>query len=291
MQTISSSRNRTFILLIFLVLHNVSQAQVLHGKVIDKATGQALPYASVGISKNDVGGITDKNGTFSIDVSRAAKGDSLIISYIGYAGSALLLSGVDATKELTIGLAPAPKDLPEIPITGKRRIIEIGNVKYNGRFTGWGDFSASRGRLRGMMIALQYPVHPVALAFRIRRNTFDSVKVRLQILGFHGESLPLNELLQDNIYVTIPKNAKWVTMDLAPYHLVLRDTIVLAVEWVDAWAPPYIPEEGSFQFTFSDSNTRGLLYSCNSFLEKPVFIKTQETLAMYLKAYRVGNGQ
>lgn len=284
--------NRTSLFLIFIFLHLVSREQVLRGKVIDKTTGQILPYASVGIYKKNFGGITNSDGTFSIDISRADKKDSLLISYIGYAGVSLLLVDLVPAKELIVGLTPMPKELPEIAVAGKRQIIGIGNVNYNGHFTGWGDYSSSRGRLRGLMVMLnEYPVKAVAFACHIKHNTFDSVKVRLHILEFHGDSLPLKELLQDNIYAIIPKNAKWVKIDLTPYNIVIKDTIVLAVEWVDAWTPPSKPGKGSHLFTFSLSNTPGYVYDRDYPFETPALIQNPETPAMYLDAYRIGKGR
>jgi len=292
MQAFVLLNNRASLFLIFLFLHLVSQEQVLHGKVIDKTTGQTLPYASVGIYKKPVGGITNSDGTFSIDLSQAGKMDSLLISYIGYAGLSLLLADLDPAKEVTIGLTPKPKELPEIGVAGKRQIIEVGNVTYNGQFTGWGDYSSSRGRLRGLMIMLQeYPVRAVAFECHIKHNTFDSVKVRLHILEYHGDRLPLKELLQDNIYAIISKNAKWVNIDLTPYNIVIKDTVVLAVEWIDAWASAGKPGIGSHLFTFSMSNTPGYVYDRDYPFETPALIQNPETPAMYLKAYRTGKRQ
>jgi hypothetical protein len=286
-----SLKTRTPLLIVFLLLNLVSREQVLHGKVIDKTTGQTLPYASVGVYKKNIGGIADRDGTFSIDLSQADNKDSLRISYIGYAGFTLSLARLNPANELTIGLTPMPKELPAIAVAGKRQLIEIGNVTYTGRFTGWGDYSSSRGRLRGLMIApKEYPVRAVGFACHLKHNTFDSVKVRLHILEFQGDSLPLKELLQDNIYLIIPKNATWVDINLTPYNIVIKDTIVLAVEWVDAWAPAGKPGRESNLLTFSLAKTAGYVYVRDYPFERPALIKNPETPAMYLKAYRVGKG-
>lgn len=128
MRTFISLNNRATVLLIFLLLHLTSREQIIHGKVIDNTTGQTLPYASEGIYKKNVGGIANRDGTFSIDLSQADKKDSLYISYIGYGAVSLLLDDLVLANELTIGLMPMPKELPEIAVIGKRNIIEIGNI-------------------------------------------------------------------------------------------------------------------------------------------------------------------
>jgi len=289
MQAYISPIERTSLILVFLLLHLVSREQVLHGKVTDKVTGHALPYASLGIYARSVGGIADRDGTFSIDITRTDGKDSLLISYIGYTGVSLLLANLDPAKELTIGLTPMAKELPEIAIAGKRQIIGIGNVTWGDRFTGWGDYSSGKGRLRGLVITpKEYPVRVVGFACHLRHNTFDSVKIRLHILDLKGDSLPSKDLLRDNVYATIPKNAKSVNIDLTSYNIIIKDTVVLAVEWVDAWSPPGKPGQGSHLFTFSLSNIPGYTYARNYPFEAPSFIKGRETPAMYLKAFRVG---
>ena len=292
MRAFSLLNMRTWFQLIFLFLHLVSRAQVIHGKVIDKTTGQTLPYASIGFHNKNAGGIANRDGTFSIDISQTDSKDSLLISYIGYAGTSLSLAGLNAATDLTVGLSPMPKRLPEVAVMGKRQMIAIGNIKYNSHFTGWGDYSSSRGRLRGLMIPpKEYPVRVVEFGCHIKHNTFDSVKVRLHILEFHGDSLPTKELLHDNIYLVIPRNAKWVSIDLNPFNIVISDTIVLAVEWVDAWSPMAEPGEESHLFTFSEANAAGYVYVRDYPHDKRALIPYTETPAMYLHAYRTGKSQ
>ena len=289
MRAYISPIERTSLILVFLLLHLVSREQVLHGKVIDKVTGQSLPYASLGIYGKSVGGIADRDGTFSIDITRANGMDSLLISCIGYTGVSLLLTDLNPAKELTIGLTPMAMELPEIAVAGKRQIIEIGNVTYSGRFTGWGDYSSGKGRLRGLVIPpKEYAVRAVGFACHIRYNTFDSVKIRLHILDWSGDSLPSKDLLRDNVYAIIPKNAKSLNIDLTNYNIIIKDTVVLAVEWVDAWSPPVKLGQGSHLFTFSLSNIPGYTYARNYPFEAPSLIRARETPAMYLKAFRVG---
>jgi hypothetical protein len=279
-------------ILVGLSLLFAGSAQIIHGKVIDKTTGQQLPYASVGFRQQGGGGITGRDGEFSIDLSNIHRADSLLVSYIGYASRTLALTDLEALAPLTVGLIRVPKELPETAVAGKRQLITIGNDKYNGDFTGWGDYSSSRGRMRGILILpKEYPVRAVQFGCHIKHNTFDSVKVRLHILVFHSDSAVTQELLHDNIYMVIPGNAKWVSVDLTPYHIVINDTIVLGMEWVDAWSPATKSGQRSHLLTFSLANTAGYVYARDYPYDKTRLIQNAETPAMYLLAYRTARSK
>lgn len=268
----------------------VSRAQVINGKVIDKTTGQGLPYASFGFCKEKGGGIANLNGEFSIELSKGDRKDSLLVSYIGYKGQAVALGNLDLTAPLIVRLAAAPKELPATAVSGVRQLLTVGNGKYNGHFTGWGDYNSSRGRMRGVVIPpKEYPVRLVEFGCHIKHNSFDSVKVRLHLLDFHSDTPSMRELLHDNIYLVIHRNARWVSIDLSRYHIVISDTIVLGIEWVDAWATATTGGERSHLFTFSLSNTPGIVYARDYPYDKPALIQNNETPAMYLRGYRTGN--
>jgi iron complex outermembrane receptor protein len=89
-----------------------SQKKLINGSVVDAATGKILSGASVTYS-GKAGIITDKNGTFSIDCSKASV---IVVSHIGYDSKKVTI--VNCDDNLTVSLMPAaPGTLGEVEVT------------------------------------------------------------------------------------------------------------------------------------------------------------------------------
>lgn len=277
-----------FLSLIALLPCRSLWAQTVQGTLYDDKTGAPIPYASVGIKNKSRGGIAERTGSFSVNIAGVSPQDSIVFSHIGYVAIAYRLADIDPSKKMDIRLKPRDQELPTITVTALREVLMLGSDRSTARFTGWGDYSSSRGRARGLQILpKEYPVKVISFACRIKHNTFDSVKVRFNILKKIQGQEQLKEVLHQNIYFNIPKNAKWVTLDLAPYNIILSDTVVIALEWVDSWAQPKKPGEGSDMFTMALSKEQGYTYERNTPNEIPALRQSTELPAMYLKGYRV----
>jgi hypothetical protein len=94
---------------LFLLLPLYSQAQtILSGKVVEAATGSPIPYASIGLVKQNAGTNANENGEFRITCSRP-DGDSLFISCVGYA--TIRLSARDLLSKQVLALSTYEKRL------------------------------------------------------------------------------------------------------------------------------------------------------------------------------------
>jgi hypothetical protein len=222
---------------VFCLVPSLCFSQHFEGKVINQVSS-ALPYASIGVRGKSIGGISDAGGNFNIDLSKAAPDDSVIVSYLGYKSRVLIRREITAAAH-TIQLEQLPYQLNEFTATGKREIIVIGNQDHSQRYTGWGDYSSSKGRIRGLAINPEtLPLQLSRFVMRLHENTFDSVRFRIHILPLGSSYLAgaERELLKDNVFVTCKKDQKWVYVDLKPYGLVISKGIIAAVEWVDSWS-------------------------------------------------------
>ncbi|SFW13606.1 carboxypeptidase-like regulatory domain-containing protein [Chitinophaga sancti] len=265
-------------------------AQMLKGTMYDAQTGEVIPYASAGVKNRSRGGIADRNGEYTIKLSGLAPTDSLVFSHIGYATLIFRVSDIDTAGRLDVKLVPRATSLSEVTVSVQREMLMLGSDKASSRYTGWGDYSSSRGRTRGLQLTPdKLPFKAVTFACRMKEMTFDSVKMRLNILGKVKGEPHLQQILQQNIYFNIYKDAKWVTVDLTPYKIVLTDTVVLAVEWVDAWMPAKTAGGNSCQLTIALGKDMGYFYERNTPNERPVLRQSMELPVMYLKGYKVGS--
>lgn len=113
----------TLTLLALMLAGTALAQQGLSGLVIDAATKQVLPFATVKLGNTGRGTVTNLDGKF--DINNTAGADYLEISYLGYQPKKIPLPLHE--KETTIGLIPATGTLNEVvikpPYEKMRRIL------------------------------------------------------------------------------------------------------------------------------------------------------------------------
>lgn len=280
----------TRILAIFFlsfIAGSIARAQILRGYISDADTNEKLAYASIGVKMKAGGGIANKNGEYALDLSNLTVADTIVVSHIGYETTKLSVSSINPAEPYVIKLNRSAEVLSDFVVTAKVNMLTPGNSKYSGRFTGWGDYSSSRGRARGLQVdPKEFPVKVTEFVCRIKYNTFDSVKIRINL--FKKSSSGFEQVLDKNIYHTVPKNAKWINVDLSAYNIVITDTVVLAIEWIDAWSGNKAAGEENNLFTISLGRKNGFCYERNTPNEPPAFQPCSEVPAMYLRGFRAG---
>ena len=107
----------------FLLIHISLSSQALKGQVLDSLTKQELPYANLSIKGKKIGVYTSQNGKYNFDLSKISKGDTLIVSMIGYQKQKLALSHLTEEKENTINFQLIPK------IESLDKILILSKVK------------------------------------------------------------------------------------------------------------------------------------------------------------------
>lgn len=90
------------------------QGVQLHGRVMDKNTGQALIGVTVHLEHSTVGTVTDAEGNFSLQVTTPAP-YSLVFSIIGYESLTLNASG---TSALQVQMLPSQQMLNQLVVVG-----------------------------------------------------------------------------------------------------------------------------------------------------------------------------
>ena len=264
--------------------------QIFTGVISDSQNNTPLPYANIGIKGKSIGGIADSEGHFHINIANAAAMDTIVVSYLGYHSKTFIKRSV-SQAQYEIKLNPNAIQLSEVVARGKRDVIIIGNKNPSARFTGWGDYVSSRGRLRG--VAVETNDTPLKLAkFKMHLDAceFDSVRFRLHVLPLgenHSGDLKAT-LLNENVFFNAYKGQKWVDVDLSKYNLVIDQNIIVAVEWVDAWVKSEARNE-SYRLTISTSRKEGFLYTRKTPEETFSVIQIKSTPTMYFETYKPGN--
>ncbi len=264
--------------------------QAFTGRISDSQNATPLPYASIGIKGKSIGGIADSEGYFHINIANAAVTDTIVVSYLGYHSKTFVKRDV-MQSQYEIKLDPYALQLNEVVARGKREVIVIGNKNPSARYTGWGDYNSSRGRLRGVAVETnETPLKLGKFKMHLEACEFDSVRFRLHVLPL-GENYSGDlkaELLKENVFFNAYKGQRWVDVDLSKYNLVIHQNIIVAVEWVDAWVKSEERNE-SYQLTISTSRKEGFLYSRKTPEETFSVLRLKYTPTMYLETYKLGN--
>lgn len=237
--------NKVFLLVSILFVTVSGNSQVLRGTVRDSKTGEMLPYANIGIKGKQIGGISDREGRFLLDLANAMPADVLVVSYVGYSSEVIQVSKLDFTKEVEIRLVPSTMQLNEVVIHGKKEMIVLGNKSKSSRHTGWGDFTSSRGRAIGLLIpANDLPVRVNSVFFHLDACEFDSALVRINFFYANNEQLTPLASQQKNIFHTINQKKGWVEVRIWEDIILRNEKIIVAIEWLDAWAKPVVWKKG-----------------------------------------------
>jgi hypothetical protein len=110
-----TSRLLSFVCVLFLALTVQGQTVVLRGKMIDKKTGEFLPFATINNQNNTIATATNGKGEFVIKFHNPSPTDMIVFSFIGYTSARLPLVNV-SDKPIVIELEPTAFLLNEVAI-------------------------------------------------------------------------------------------------------------------------------------------------------------------------------
>ncbi len=86
-----------------LVLSSWAQERdVFKGRVLDKASGQALPYSNITVQGTNRGSISNEEGFFSINIEGLSPKDSLLISFIGFKTQKIAVNRTDTFRVINL---------------------------------------------------------------------------------------------------------------------------------------------------------------------------------------------
>jgi hypothetical protein len=125
-----SSLNRVISVLFILISVNCFGQDIeIKGKVIDKETNQALPFANLQIEKTNIGTSTNAEGDFKLVVSSRYRAAHLLISYIGYSTRKVALANASSVQ--TIRLQAEARQLREVIIMPDSSLWAFLREAYN----------------------------------------------------------------------------------------------------------------------------------------------------------------
>lgn len=218
--------------LLILLIHIEFYGQIIKGQIVDSKTNEPLEYVSIGIINTPFGTISDDKGYFKFEYKIQDLSSIVRISMIGYEAQVFSISDL-LQKDIKIKLNETTYEINEVVITPtkERMVGATGFNKFQG-WSGWGGLHVKKGYEIGIKLDLgDKPVKLKSLYVMLQRQAFDTSLFRLHVRAIK-DTLVLNELLTENIIVTITNESGWANIDLEKYNLIESGEIGLTLEWL-----------------------------------------------------------
>ncbi|MFB6456782.1 carboxypeptidase-like regulatory domain-containing protein [Chitinophaga sp. Hz27] len=221
-------------------LNDTSGMVLLKGKIV-AADNEPIPYVNLGIPACNSGTVSGEDGTFLLRVSKALLNDSIRISSIGYQSRSYLVKDLLPVLSVqhNITLSKKNEQLREVVVKADNiRLKTVGNTSKS-KFISVGFPLRDLGSELGVKISLgRKEVLLRAFNFNISENRLDSSIFRVNIYGMK-DGMPAENLLQQNIFVTMDDKVGTYKIDLTPYHLQMKGDVFVSLEWLAGTAKAY----------------------------------------------------
>ena len=212
----------------------VAQRVLLTGQLQDQRTHRPIPFVSIGIKGRNAGTVADEKGYFSLRIPDALAGDSLTFSAIGYQAQVFLITQLAFAQQHTVLLREKSTELQEVVVRAQAtKTRRIGTTTHNPLL--WGNVQQKETQDMvefAKFIPLANTLSEVLRAhIFLRRPTVDTVTFRLNFYRAAADR-PADRLVERTILVRTAIRNGWLTIDLAPYALILQTDFYLGFEFL-----------------------------------------------------------
>ena len=211
-----------------------AQRVLLTGQLQDQCTLRPIPFVSIGIKGRNAGTVADEKGYFSLRIPDALAGDSLTFSAIGYQAQVFLITQLAFAQQHTVLLREKSTELQEVVVRAQAtKTRRIGTTTHNPLL--WGNVQQKETQDMvefAKFIPLANTLSEVLKAhIFLRRPTVDTVTFRLNFYRAAADR-PADRLVERTILVRTAIRNGWLTIDLAPYALILQTDFYLGFEFL-----------------------------------------------------------
>lgn len=217
------------IILAVFTLPLLAQSQSFKITIIDKETGNGIPYTVLQILPKEKGNflVSDEKGELTIDKQLYNKNDSLQFSSLGYLGKTFQWDEITKNKGV-IKLDVNPEVLNEVVVTGN--MVELGNLAKKTNY-GVMMFSGNMVLLgienpdiKGKLSKIKYYQHNFSgKALYLRLRVFKIDKQQPEFIG--------DDMLKNEVIIIKPKKKKgWVEYDIKELNIPFDGGVFVGVQ-------------------------------------------------------------
>lgn len=238
---------KSFLFLLIFALHffPVFGQKTIGGKVLESGTNTPISYANIGIINSRVGTISNKDGSFSIDIPESNFNDSLTFFALGFATQTIPLKKLTENTGNPIYLKLKETQLGEVTVLSKSNKVkeyDLGNRYFKEGLNMSSAEDATAGASVALLIEnkypsfheeLKYPVYLGEAKVRISDNTTGPFKIRVRLLEVDSMTgYPGKDLFDQSLVLESDMEKGWLGFDFSDYKLQVKGPFFLAFEWI-----------------------------------------------------------
>jgi len=228
-----------YILILFIIFYsNFCNSQEINGQVTDGESGKIIAFVNIGIIGKNIGTITGLDGTFSLDLSKAADKDTLRFSFIGYEPFNLSINHVRKNGFTNkIALKEKVIELKEVivasngltPKTLGIRVNDCYPVPLYKKVTSNIPFPQPSYRHEiGTFFTNDRPLYLDSIQLNFADIQIDTIKLRVNIyVSVEGS---LKNILRKPLYINFHSSDKSQLIDVSHLGLQLESDFLVSIE-------------------------------------------------------------
>jgi hypothetical protein len=217
-----------------ICLSKNKRIKTIKGKITDEH-GAPLSFVNIGIPGQNIGTLSDPDGSFEISVPGMLLTDTLRFSSIGYREHKACVNKL--SDSTTVCLQSTATMLSEVTISSKRLHHKTQRLGWMGGKDGVLPLDTLQG---GGAVALlvEAPASPLfvdKLQVRLMYNSKDTARLRLHFFEYDSlHDRPGEELLSKEIFLEEGKRFGWLRFDLSDKNILLpKKKFFVGFEWIE----------------------------------------------------------
>jgi hypothetical protein len=228
--------NRLFTLVSF-ILFTLSATAQIKGVVRDSITKEPIAYAAIVYEKMLIGTNTNEKGEFELSKNDA----NVIISCLGYTSKNLKLTNINEVL-----LSPITQEIEEVVVRNKKNSSQIIVGEYHNSEISFSNGGASQIWAKHLNYPEEIKKHPFVKTIQFTTTSdVKAAKLKLRFLSTNSEGKPLDDIIFDEIIVTVKKGKHKNKVNLENYNITIpKEGIFIGFENL-------IIEENKYEYTYT----------------------------------------
>ena len=230
---------RISIFLLFITYQAFGSSFLIEGQLLTASNREPIAYANIGIINQNIGTISNPDGSYSIRIDSLLVHEKITFSALGFERKSIELSQLIAKPSLRrVLLTERDLVLDEVSIEHKLHILDrvkhasLGNSRHTSGTIRL-DTAKAGGSMALKVVHKTAPFKLNGIQLYIPQNSGE-FKVRVRLYAVDPKSgAPGDDLLESNVIIESNLSSGWLKEDISDHNVWLKEKeFFLAFEWI-----------------------------------------------------------